>query len=60
MSTPLLLGEQLVGVLTAYSSKDAPFGEADKYALEHVASLLTGTVIMAPRATVVSFARKRA
>ena len=60
MSSPVLVGEQLIGVLTAYSSKDTPFGESDKYALEHVASLVTRTVSAAPRGTVVSFPRKRA
>ena len=59
ISSPLIVGDQLVGVLTGYSSKKAAFEQSDKYALEHVASLVARTV-MTPRGTVVSFPRKRA
>jgi putative nucleotidyltransferase with HDIG domain len=59
ISSPLVVGEQLVGVLTAYSPKENPFVESDKYVVEHIAALLARTVTSATsRPTLVSFSRK--
>jgi putative nucleotidyltransferase with HDIG domain len=61
ISSPLVIGEQLVGVLTAYSPTESPFVESDKYSAEHVAALMARSVtITTPRLTVVSLPRKRA
>jgi putative nucleotidyltransferase with HDIG domain len=40
ISTPLVDGERLIGVLTAYSPKEEPFNEGHRYAFEQIASSL--------------------
>jgi putative nucleotidyltransferase with HDIG domain len=44
ISTPLVQGELLIGVLTAYSSKQDAFDEGHSYAFEKVASTLVNQV----------------
>ena len=59
ISSPLMVGEQLVGILTAYSARENPFGESHKYAHEYVASLIARTLAASTaKGTVVSFPRK--
>jgi putative nucleotidyltransferase with HDIG domain len=40
ISTPLVAGERLIAVLTAYSPKEEAFNESHRYTFEQVASLL--------------------
>jgi putative nucleotidyltransferase with HDIG domain len=44
IATPLAEGETLIGVLSAYSSKQDAFTESHRYAFEKVASTLVGRV----------------
>jgi len=58
ISTPLADGETLVGVLSAYSSKQDAFNESHRYAFEKVASTLVNRVsvpALSPSSNVVSF-----
>lgn len=59
ISTPLLVEQQLIGTLTAYSPKESPFAESHRYAFEHVATLVAGPLSASTvRRTVLSFQRK--
>jgi putative nucleotidyltransferase with HDIG domain len=58
IATPLADGETLVGVLSAYSSKQDAFNESHRYAFEKVASTLVNRVsvpALSPSSNVVSF-----
>jgi putative nucleotidyltransferase with HDIG domain len=44
LSTPLTLGETLVGVLTGYSSKKDAFNDAHRYTFEEVGSVLVNKI----------------
>ncbi|HEY5618766.1 MAG TPA: GAF domain-containing protein, partial [Vicinamibacterales bacterium] len=44
ISTPLVLGDTLIGVLTAYSGKQDAFDESHRYSFEKVASTLVSRV----------------
>jgi putative nucleotidyltransferase with HDIG domain len=58
IATPLADGETLVGVLSAYSSKQDAFNESHRYAFEKVASTLVSRVsvsAVSPSSNVVSF-----
>jgi putative nucleotidyltransferase with HDIG domain len=58
IATPLADGQTLVGVLSAYSSKQDAFNESHRYAFEKVASTLVGRVsvpALNPSSNVVSF-----
>lgn len=44
ISSPLLAGEALVGVLTGYSTKNDAFDDSHRYAFEHVAAALEGRI----------------
>ena len=58
IATPLAEGDTLVGVLSAYSSKQDAFSESHRYAFEKVASTLVGRVslpALSPSSNVVSF-----
>ena len=58
IATPLADGETLVGVLSAYSSKQDAFSESHRYAFEKVASTLVSRVsvpALSPSSNVVSF-----
>ena len=48
ISTPLVLGDTLIGVLTAYSSKQDAFNEGHRYSFEKVASTLASRVSSHP------------
>lgn len=59
---PLSIGEQLLGVLTAYSPRENGFSEADRYALEYLADALAARLVVLSNAattTLVSFPRSR-
>ena len=60
ISTPIIVGEQLIGVLTAYSPKDNAFEEADRYSFERATSLVVDIIAgAATKRTVVPFQLRR-
>jgi GAF domain-containing protein len=61
MSTPLVKGDRLLGVLTGYSPKTEAFQEHHMYVFEHVASMLSAILDRrdSKSATVTPFRRVR-
>lgn len=58
LATPLVINENLIGVLSAYSSKQDAFNESHSYAFEKIASTLASRVSahhVNPSSNVVSF-----
>jgi GAF domain-containing protein len=55
ISTPLLHGSSLLGVLTAYSTKENAFNDSHRYSFEYVASLLTRAVSSRANTSLIPF-----
>ncbi|MBI4887349.1 MAG: HD domain-containing protein [Acidobacteria bacterium] len=63
LSTPLVQGDSLMGVLTAYSAKKDAFNEGHRYTFEHVGSALASRIsslVANTSSNVVSFPNQKA